>query len=167
MIKSKLFFTFILVFVVLIGSCIASFAASFIPYQGLTDSSSQASLLYGYYRNLDSFSYDNEFIIMRSGQYEYYLFYAEDLSSDTVNYISYTGSTSSGYNTVWSVSVGVENNFSYLLNEYSVVGNIPGTVSYSDYYSGFFDFTIQIAAYAFLLFFIFFIFRSHVKELSS
>lgn len=159
----SVFFAFLLV----IFSCISAAAASFIPYQGLTDSSSQASLLYGYYRNLDSFSYDNEFIIMRSGQYEYYLFYAEDLSSDSVNYISYTGTTSSGYNTVWSVSVGVENNFSYVLNEYSVVGNIPGTVSYSDHYSGFIDLTIQIAAYAFLLFFIFFIFRSHVKELSS
>lgn len=159
----SVFFAFLLV----IFSCISAAAATYTPYQGLTDSSSQASLLYGYYRNLDSFSYDNEFIIMRSGQYEYYLFYAEDLSSDTVNYISYTGSTSSGYNTVWSVSVGVENNFSYVLNEYSVVGNIPGTVSYSDHYSGFVDLTIQIAAYAFLLFFIFFIFRSHVKELSS
>lgn len=72
--KFKTIFCVILLLILCIGSVITASAATYTPYQGLTDTSSQASLLYGYYRNLDNFSYDDEFIIMRSGQYEYYLF---------------------------------------------------------------------------------------------
>lgn len=166
MVKLKALFSFFLALLLCIGSAIMVSAATYTPYQGLTDSSSQASLLYGYYRNLDTFSYDNEFIIMRSGQYDYYLFYG-DLSSGTVDYISYRGTTQSGYGTVYQIEYGVESNFNYVLNEYSVVGNIPGTVGYSNYYNGFSDFTIQIAAFTLLILFIFFIFRSHIKEMDS
>ena len=164
--KIKAFFSFFLVLLLCIGSVITVAAATFTPYQGLTDSSSQASLLYGYYRNLDTFSYDDEFIIMRCGQYDYYLFYG-DLSSDSVLYISYRGSNQTGYGTVYELEMGVENNFRYVLNQYSVVGNIPGTIAYSEHYSSFTDFTIQIAAFSLLILFIFYVFRSHIKELNS
>lgn len=166
MVRLKALFSFFLVLLLCIGSVITVVAATYTPYQGLTDSSSQASLLYGYYRNLDTFSYDDEFIIMRSGQYDYYLFYG-DLSSDSVFYISYRGNTQSGYNTVYEISMGLEDNFSYVLNEYSVVGNIPGTIAYSEHYSSFTDFTIQIVAFSLLILFIFYVFRSHIKELNS
>lgn len=165
--KFKSIFCVFLLLILCIGAAITASAATYTPYQGLTDTSSQASLLYGYYRNLDTFSYDDEFIIMRSGQYDYYLFYSDDLSDSIVNYISYRGSNQSGYGTVYDVSMGVENNFRYVLNEYSVVGNVPGTVAYSNHYSSFTDFTIQIAAYSFLILFIFFVFRNHFKELNS
>lgn len=163
--KIKVIFSVFLVLLLCIGSAMMCSAATFTPYSGLTDSSSQASLLYGYYRNLDTFSYDNEFIIMRSGQYDYYLFYG-DLSSGTVDYISYRGTTQSGYGTVYQIEYGVESNFNYVLNEYSVVGNIPGTVAYSNHYSSFIDFTIQIASFTLLILFIFYVFRSHFKEMS-
>ncbi|MBO5395383.1 MAG: hypothetical protein J6A97_00715 [Clostridia bacterium] len=164
--KIKFFLSLFLVLLFCIGSVITCCAATFTPYQGITNSSSQVSLLYGYYRNLDTFSYDDEFIIMRSGQYDYYLFYG-DLSSDSVFYISYLGNTQSGYNTVYEISMGLEDNFSYVLNEYSVVGNIPGSIAYSEHYSSFTDFTIQIAAFSLLIIFIFYVFRSHIKELNS
>ena len=167
MVKLKALFSFFLVVLLLISVTVSVSAATYTPYSGLTDTSSQASLLYGYYKNLDDFSYDNEFIIMRSDQNSYYLFYASDLSSSTVNYISYIGSSSSGYNTTYTINMGTENNFRFVLNEYSVVGNIPGTVSYSDFESSFESFLIQIACYAFLLLFIFYIFRSYIKELTS
>lgn len=159
-------FSVFLVLLLCIGSAITASAATFTPYAGVTDSTSQVNLLYDYYCNLDTFSFDNEFIIMRSDQYSYYLFYAEDLSSDTVNYISYIGTSSSGYGTVYSIEVGLISNFSYVLNEYSVVGNIPGTAALTEHNDLFNSFVIQIAAYAFLLIFIFSVFRSHFKELS-
>ena len=164
--RFKSIFCVFLLLILCIGSAITASAATYIPYQGLTDTSSQASLLYGYYRNLDNFSYDDEFIIMRSGQYEYYLFFG-DLSSDKVNYISYTANSSSGYNQTYEINIGIESNFHFVLNNYSVVGNIPGTVAYSDHNSSFTDFTIQIAAYCSLILFIFFVFRNHFKELNS
>lgn len=143
-----------------------SFAATYTPYAGLTDSSSQATLLYGLYRNLETFSFDDEFIIMRSDQYSYYLFYAEDLSSSSVNYISYIG-TNSNYNTVYEISFGIENNFSYVLNNYSVVGNIPGTVQLSSHIASFDAFNLQLLLCTLIMFFLFYIFRSHFKELNS
>lgn len=163
----KAFFSFFLALMLCIGCVLSSSAASYVPYSGLTDTSSQASLLYGYYKNLDDFSYDDEFIIMRSDQNAYYLFYADSLSSSQVNYISYIGTSSSGYNTTYTISMGVENNFSFVINEYSVVGNIPGTVSYSDHDFSFNSYLIQIAAYALLILFMFFVFRSSIKELTS
>lgn len=165
--KIKAIFSFFLALMLCIGSCLSASAATYTPYSGLTDTSSQASLLYGYYRNLEDFSYDNEFIIMRSDQNSYYLFYAPDLSAHSVNYISYIGSSSSGYNTTYQINMGTESNFNFVLNEFSVVGNIPGTVAYSDYNSSFNSFLIQIAAYALLIIFIFFVFRSSIKELTS
>lgn len=166
MVRFKVLFSFFLVTVILMSFTVYSSAATFMPYSGLTDTSSQVSLLYGYYRNLDTFSFDDEFIIMRSGQYEYYLFYSYDLSNSTVNYISYIG-TSSNYNTVYEISVGVENNFSYILNNYSVVGNVPGTVSLSDHYNSNNSFLSVQAVYIILIFFLFYIFRSNFRELNS
>ena len=163
--KSKFIFVFFSVFLILISSVFISSASTFVPYSSLTDTSSQASLLFNYYRNLDTFSYDDDFLIMRSGQYEYYLFYG-DLTSDTVNYISYIGQTSSGYNTIWTIDIGVESNFSYVLNEYSVVGNIPGTAAYSDFYDSYNDFIVQVCIILICIFFIFYIFRPTYKELT-
>lgn len=164
--KIKHFLSITFSLLLCIGAAITASAATYTPYQGLTDSSSQASLLYGYYRNLDNFSYDDEFIIMRSGQYDYYLFFG-DLSSDKVNFISYTANTSSGYNQIYEINFGIESNFNYVLNNYSVVGNVPGTVAYSEHNSNFTAFTIQIASYSSLILLIFFVFRNHFKELNS
>lgn len=165
--KIKALFSFFLALMLCIGCVVTSSAASYVPYSGLTDTSSQASLLYGYYKNLDDFSYDDEFIIMRTDQNSYYLFYAESLSSSIVNYISYIGTSSSGYNTTYTINMGVERNFNFVLNEYSVVGNIPGTVAYSDHVSLLNSYLIQIAAYALLIVFMFFVFRSSIKELTT
>lgn len=159
MVKLKAIFSLFLALLLCIGAAIMSSAATYTPYQGISDTSSQASLLYGYYRNLDTFSYDDEFIIMRSGQYEYYLFYADDLSSSTVNYISYIGTTNN-YNTTYEISFGIENNFQYILNNYSVVGNVPGTVSISEHFSSYNSFLINQAVYVIIMFLVFYIFRN-------
>lgn len=165
--KSKFVISIFVVVILIFSLSLTSFAASYIPYSGLTDSSSQASLLYGLYSNLDTFDFNDEFIILRSDQNAYYLFYADDLSSRSVNYISYIGTSSSGYNTVYEINFGVENNFSYVLNNYSVVGNIPGSVAMAQYDSSYDNYILRIGFYSFLSLFIFYIFRSHFKELTS
>lgn len=157
----------LVVFLVVCGvmfSCISAGAATYTPYGGITDSSSQSNILYDYYRNLDTFDYNDEFLIMRSGQYEYYLFYSDSLADTVVNYISYT--SGGQYNSTYVINLGVDSNFRYNLNEYTVVGNIPGTGAYAEHYSSYHQFLIQIASFVFLVFFIFSIFRSHFKELT-
>lgn len=163
--KLKSILSVFLVTVGVIFSCISAGAATYTPYGGITDSSSQANILYDYYRNLDTFDYNDEFLIMRSGQYEYYLFFSDSLSDPTVNYISYTA-TGTQYNSTYVLNVGVDSNFKYNLNEYTVVGNISGTGAYAEHYSSYHQYLIQIAATVFLVFFIFSIFRSHFKELT-
>lgn len=162
--KLKSILSVFLVTVGVIFSCISAGAATYTPYGGITDSSSQANILYDYYRNLDTFDYNDEFLIMRSGQYEYYLFYSDSLSDTVVNYISYT--SGGQYNSTYVINLGVDSNFKYNLNEYTVVGNIPGTGAYAEHYSAYHQFLIQIVAFVFVLFFIFSIFRSHFKELT-
>ena len=143
--------------------CFSVSAATYTPYQGITDSSSQANILYDYYRNLDDFDYNDEFLIMRSGQYAYYLFYADSLDSNTVNYISYTGAQGSQN---YSIDIGVDNNFNFVLNDYTTVGNIPGTGAYAEHYSSFHSFIIQVLSFVGLIVFIFYVFRSHKGEIS-
>lgn len=156
-----------LVIICFLFSCISAGAATYTPYGGITDSSSQANILYDYYRNLDSFDYNDEFLIMRSGQYDYFLFFADSLSDAAVNYISYTQEGSSSYNSNYVLRIGIDSDFSYSLNDYTVVGNISGTGAYAEHYSAYNQFLLQIAAFVFLVFFIFSIFRSHFKEFSE
>ena len=155
----------LIVFLVVCGvmfSCISAGAATYTPYGGITDSSSQSNILYDYYRNLDTFDYNDEFLIMRSGQYEYYLFYSDSLSDTVVNYISYT--SGGQYNSTYVINLGVDSNFKYNLNEYTVVGNIPGTGAYAEHFSVYNQYLLVVAAFVFLVMFVFSIFRSHFKE---
>ena len=55
MVKLKALFSFFLAVLLLISVTVSVSAATYTPYSGLTDTSSQASLLYGYYKNLDDF----------------------------------------------------------------------------------------------------------------
>lgn len=158
----KKFFVVFLATVGVIFSCISAGAATYTPYSSITDSSSQANILYDYYRNLDTFDYNDEFLIMRSGQYDYYLFFSDSLSDKTVNYISYT--SGGQYNNTYVINLGVDSNFRYSLNENTVVGNIPGTGAYAEHYSSYHQFLIQVAAFVFLVMFAFSLFRSHFKE---
>lgn len=158
----KRIFVFLFIFILLFSFPLISSAATYTPYSGITDSSSQANILYDYYRNLDDFDYNDQFLIMRTDQYSYYLFFADSLDSNTVNYISYTG----GYgSSTYTIDIGIENNFSYILNNYTTVGNIPGTGAYAEHYSAFHSFVIQILSFVILVLLIFYIFRSHQGEI--
>lgn len=160
--KIKSILTVLFAIVGVISSFISAAAATYTPYQGITDSSSQANILYDYYRNLDSFDYNDEFLIMRSDQYAYYLFFADSLDSGKVNYICY--SSSSNYNSQYELTIGIDNNFKYNLNDYTVVGNIAGTGAYAEHYSAYNQYLLVVAAFVFLVMFVFSIFRSHFKE---
>lgn len=165
--RFKYVFVFILTLLLLPTFFIYSSAASFTPYAGVTESSSQVLLLYGYYANQADFSYSDEFLIMRSDQYAYYLFYGSDLSSGNVNYISYVGSSSSGYNVTYVLDSGSMSDVSFNLNDYSTVGNVVGSAALTEHVSSYQSHLLFVLLSSFLLLFIFNIFRSHFRELKS
>ena len=100
---------------------------------------------------------------MRNGQYSYILFYAESLSSSEVNYIRYY--SDGNYQSTYEFEVGTDSSFSYQLNSYTTVGNIPGTGAMNEHYTAFHSFLVQVLAFISLILFIFYVFRSHAGEL--
>lgn len=167
--RFKYVFVVILTLLLVPTFFIFSSAASFTPYAGVTESSSQVQLLYGYYVNQADFSYTDEFLLMRSGQYAYYLFYGSDLSSGNVKYISYIGTSSSSasYNVSYTISSGSMSGVSFNLNDYSTVGNVVGSAALTEHMFSYQLHLLFVLLSSFLLLFIFNIFRSHFRELKS
>ena len=111
----------------------SSYAASFSAYGSVSNSTSYVQTLVGYYMNSDEYKFTNDFIVIRTGQYQYDLFFGKELSG-TVKYYRLSAQTS-GYNTEWIFSSGSVSNFSYSLGNYTAVGNVSGSITSSDYRS--------------------------------
>lgn len=150
-------------FFVFIFSVFAS-ASNYTPYGSVTDSSSQVNILYDAYLNFEDFSFENDFLILREDQYSYYLFYG-DLTSSEVSYIRYYSEGS--YNSQYLISYGTDDNFSYTLNNYTVVGTVPGSLALTDHFSNERFNSFRVILILFVILFIFSIFRSFFKELSK
>lgn len=141
---------------------ISVFAAkpSFSAYSSITASSSQSSILLGYYINSAYFNKDNEYIIICTSQNDYSLFAGKNLSSDTVyRFRYYRNNTDNQYHYAEETITGGIN---YSLSTYTAVGNIDGTITDFDYSE-----TVYFQSYRYYILFtliaiLFMIFR--VKE---
>ncbi len=154
-------FSILLSLILIFSFPLISSAASYSPYGGVTDTSSQVNILYDAYLNSEDFSFDDDFLIMRDAQSSYYLFYG-DLSSSAVSYIRYY---TSGTNNQYLLSYGTDSNFSYSLNSYTVVGTVPGSLALTDHYSNMQQGSVRTILFVFVIVFVFFVFRSKFKEL--
>lgn len=125
--KLTLFVSF---FSLLIFSFALSAGAVYTPYSGVTDNSSAVKVLTDYYINSDDFNSADDFIVMRTSQTEYILFYG-DLNTTSVNYIRYSYLSNSQYD--YKIDTGKLTDFTYSLNGYTVVGTVNGTLQSSSY----------------------------------
>lgn len=103
------------------------------PYGSITPTSSQVSLLYGYYINSDDYNPFYDYVICRNSEYEYTLYYGSGLAyNKDAKYIQYyrTGSTS---NYIWKFRTGNVTNFSVDTTTYTSVGTVPQTIQYMQY----------------------------------
>lgn len=104
------------------------------PYGSLTTTSSQVPILYGYYVNSEYYNPFYDYVIIRTGEYEYTLYYGRNLEIGTsdANYIQYyrTGSTS---NYIYKFRTGHVNDFSVSTDTYTSVGTIKNTISNPQY----------------------------------
>lgn len=125
-------FSFVAVFLVLFVAVFMSFSvtalsASVSVYAGVSDSDQIVKNLIGIYQNDNSYDPFNEYVVLRSGQYEYYVFFGKDLSDD-YRYYRYYG-TQNGYNTVWQIDTGTGNNLRIDSHGYLYVGNTQGAIN--------------------------------------
>lgn len=122
-----------LAFVMLLIFILPVSAASFSAYGSVNNSTSQVQTLIGYYLNSDQRKWDQEFIVIRTGEYQYDLFCGSSLSG-TVHDFRLTRN-SSNYYSEWIFSESDVNNFSYSLGNYTAVGNVEHSIKSSDYQS--------------------------------
>lgn len=113
--------------------CFPVSAASFSAYGSVTNSTSQVQTLIGYYLNSDQKKFQQDFIVIRTGEYQYDLFCGESLSG-TVHDFRLTRQ-STNYNAEWIFSELDISNFSYSLGNYTAVGNVEHSIKSSEYQS--------------------------------
>lgn len=123
----KVILCFLVCLALSVGLVFSVSAASFTLYSSLSGDDSVCNRLIGLYRNSDSYSPYNQFLVCRTGQYEYYLFSGSDLTQ-SYDYIRYYALTS-GYSSQWNISYGSGNSLSINYNSYVPVGNVSESVS--------------------------------------
>lgn len=129
----KKYLIFFLVPLIFLSFSLNAFAQSFSAYGSVTNSTSQVQTLTGYFLNSDQHKWEQDFIIIRTGEYQYDLFCGSSLSG-TVHDFRLTRQ-SSNYNSEWIFSEHDISNFSYSLGNYTAVGNVAGSIKSSEYQS--------------------------------
>lgn len=155
MCKSLKFLSFLLVALVLVLPLDYSHAASYSAYSSVTASTSQINILIQSMLNQPDFNPFDDWIGIRTSDYDYSVFYnIKDSSAVRLRYYA----TSSGYNTVWHFAKSEDNNFSFDRGEYTIVGNISdslGSDSFREYLSHFMLSSCLPLSCVLLIFFIF------------
>lgn len=152
--------------IVIIFCCIV-FALSFVfisyadtIYGSVSHNTSQVQILYNYVRNLDEFDPLANYVIARTGEYQYTMYYNIDMDSLKCDYVRYY--RGSNYDSNWLFSSG--SNYDFNLNgDYALVGNLPGTISYSDNNTNIYQNVVIISVLFISILFLFFIFRVHKR----
>lgn len=136
------------------------------PYSSITNNSTQVQILYGVYANSPEFNPMNDFVIVRTGEYEYTLYYGIDLKSGTksAKYIQYYRSGNSSVNYIYKIRKGISNNFSLNTETYLSVGTIENTIQLIDYETTRLTLTTFICVLCITIVTIFNIIRGHIKR---
>lgn len=130
-------------------------------YGSLDDSNNIANLLGDVMRNDPAYDPYNEYVIVRSGEREYRLYFGEDLSKSSVKYTyipSYMANPASLSRS------NVNNSLDIISNGYTYVGNINGSLASSSVDNYKTNYVLSVCAILIVIFVIFKIFR---RERSS
>lgn len=121
----------IIIFIVIISCFIfltsPALAATYTLYGSVTDTTSQINVLIGILQNQTDFKIGYQYLAARIGEYDYRLFYGEDLTDDFL-YIDYSRYNTSQYNYEWRLSYGSGSNLNIVSNNYTYVSNTPGGI---------------------------------------
>lgn len=156
----KKYITLIIIPILLFIFCVPVFADS--VYGSLTDSSSQTSILVGAMLNDPDFDLFGDFIVARSGDQEYKIYF--NINGNTCKYYRYynTGTT---YNSHYTLVSGTMNNFTLSNSEnYTLVGNNPGNISSSVYRTYLYQTILKYCIPFILILLAFYVFRIHKRS---
>lgn len=151
----RLIFIFLCLISFLISFTFYSSASNYTAYASVTSSTSNISMLIETMYNQSDFNSFQDWIGIRTGQYDYSVFY--NIVDGNAKRIRYYG-INSGYATDWSLSFSSESNFSYTTNGYTIVGSVSdslGSSSFRDYHSNFISSVCVTGIFVVLLFFVF------------
>lgn len=135
-----------------------SFAASYTPYSSVTASTANISILINTLCNQSDFDPFEDWIGIRTGQYDYSIFYNIDDNGNAVR-LRYYGVQTSGYNIEYYFSKSVESNFSFYRGNYTIVGNIEDSLASPDFQDYFNHHIVNLCFPFILVAFLFFVFR--------
>lgn len=152
----KNIFIFIFSFLLLFIFFIPSFAESFSAYGSITPSTSQISALIDSMYNQSDFDPFKDFIGIRTGDYDYSIFY--NIENGSAQRLRYYGVVQ-GYSTTWYFSKSDISNFSYDRGNYSIIGNTDDSLGIPSYYTFYHTFIISISVLLLTITFLFFVFR--------
>lgn len=130
-------------------------------YASVDDSNNTVNLLGDIMRNDPAYDPYNEYVIVRSGEREYRLYFGEDLSKSSVRYTyipSYMANPASLSRS------NVNTNLDIISNGYTYVGNINGSLASSSVDNYKTNYVLSVCAIILVIFVIFKIFR---RERSS
>lgn len=101
------------------------------PYASVTSSNTNISMLIETMLNRDDFNPFLDWVGIRTGQYDYSVFYNIDEVGHCLR-IRYYG-VSEGYNIVYYLTFSEEFNFSYYRGNYTIAGNTEDSLASSSY----------------------------------
>lgn len=144
-----------------------SFSVSYTPYASVTTSTANIQLLISTMLNQSDFDPFKDWVGIRTGQYDYSVFYNID-DGDNVVRLRYYG-VQNGYNIDYYYSKTIESNFSYYRGNYTVVGNTEDSLASADFQNFYNRNIVNLSLPFILIVFLFFVFRirkSHRGTLS-
>lgn len=133
-----------------------SFSASYTPYGSVTASTSNIQLLISTMLNQSDFDSFKDWVGIRTGQYDYSVFY--NIDDGNVVRLRYYG-VQSGASIVYYYSKTIESNFSYYRGNYTIVGNTEDSLASSEYQQYYSQHIVNLSLPFLLILFIFFVFR--------
>lgn len=131
-------------------------ASNYTPYASVTSSTSNINMLMETMFNQTDFNPFQDWIGIRTGQYDYSVFY--NIHDGYARRIRYYGQTS-GYNTDWYLTFSEDRNFTYDTNGFTIVGSTPDSLGSASYRTYFADHILYLTVPAILIVLLFSIFR--------
>lgn len=124
----RFIYSFPIILILFIFLSFPSFAANYTLYGNLSSNDTIVSNLIGVYTNQEDYDPFNQYYVARIGQYDYFLFYARDLSED-YKFIRYYG-TQDGVSMRYNYVIGSGNHLNVTRNGFMGVGNVPETSAF-------------------------------------
>lgn len=150
-------FSLVLIFCFSVGS----FGVNYTPYSSVSASTSNISMLIETMLNQSDFNVFQDWIGIRTGQYDFSVFY--NIADGSCVRLRYYG-VSNGYNVDYYFSKTVESNFSYYRGNYTIVGNTEDSLASSSYRSAFYQQIVVYTVPFILVVLLFFVFRIRKRQ---